>query len=76
MKNYGDLGGCYPPRPTASTDNTPSISIILQKILSLIHSLLNIRHSYNVLLKRSSQIIHTYKKNSLNRVFLLEFGLD
>ena len=23
MKNYGDRGGCYPPRPTASTDNTP-----------------------------------------------------
>ena len=22
MKNYGDLGGCYPPWPTASTDNT------------------------------------------------------
>ena len=22
MKNYGDLGGCSPPRPTASTDNT------------------------------------------------------
>ena len=22
MKNYGDLGGCYPPSPTASTDNT------------------------------------------------------
>ena len=22
MKNYGDLGGCYPPRPTPSTDNT------------------------------------------------------
>ena len=22
MKNYGDLGGYYPPRPTASTDNT------------------------------------------------------
>ena len=22
MKNYGDLGGCYLPRPTASTDNT------------------------------------------------------
>ena len=21
MKNYGDLGGFYPPRPTASTDN-------------------------------------------------------
>ena len=21
MKNYGDLGGCYPPRPRASTDN-------------------------------------------------------
>ena len=22
MKTYGDLGGYYPPRPTASTDNT------------------------------------------------------
>ena len=22
MKNYGDLGGCYPPQPTASMDNT------------------------------------------------------
>ena len=22
IKNYGDRGGCYPPRPTASTDNT------------------------------------------------------
>ena len=22
MKNYGDLGACYPPRPTASTDST------------------------------------------------------
>ena len=31
MKNYGDLGGCYPPS---------SISIILHKILSLIHYLL------------------------------------
>ena len=22
MKNYGDLEGCYPPQPTAMTDNT------------------------------------------------------
>ena len=22
MKNYGDRGGCYPPRPTALTHNT------------------------------------------------------
>ena len=22
MNNYGDLGECYPPRPTASMDNT------------------------------------------------------
>ena len=22
MKNYGDLGGCYPPRPQAEVDNT------------------------------------------------------
>ena len=38
MKNYGDLGGCYPPRPTASTDNTlRDLHIIVHKILSLIH---------------------------------------
>ena len=40
MKNYGDLGGFYPPRPTASTDNTPldhiqyhSHSLIVKYIL-------------------------------------------
>ena len=22
MKNYADLGGCYPPQPSASADNT------------------------------------------------------
>ena len=22
MKNYGELGGCYPPQDTASLDNT------------------------------------------------------
>ena len=22
MKNFADLGGCYPPRPLASVDNT------------------------------------------------------
>ena len=22
MKNFADLGGCYPPRPSASVDNT------------------------------------------------------
>ena len=37
MKNYGDLGGCYPPRPTALTDNTLLDLHILHKILSLIH---------------------------------------
>ena len=36
MKNYGDLGGCYPPRPITPS----SISIILHKILSLITNLL------------------------------------
>ena len=40
MKNYGDLGGCYPPRPTASTDNT---------LLDLHNSSLDTRpHSLNV----------------------------
>ena len=41
MKNYGDLGGCYPPRPTAPTDNTLLDLHILHKILSIIHYLLN-----------------------------------
>ena len=41
MKSYGDHGGCYPPRPTASTASS-SISIVLHKILSPIHYLLNI----------------------------------
>ena len=41
MKNYGDLGGCYPPWPTASTDNTfldlHNSSREGYEILSLIH---------------------------------------
>ena len=38
MKNYGDLGGYYPPQPKASTDNTLlDLHNILHKILSLIH---------------------------------------
>ena len=39
MENYGDLGGCYPPRPTVSTDNTlldmiqkPNSIIVLLKV--------------------------------------------
>ena len=42
MKNYGDLGGCLPPRPEASTNNTllDLHNNILHKILSLIHYLL------------------------------------
>ena len=46
MKNCGDLGGCYPPRPTSSTDNTLlNLNNNLHKILSLIHQLLNIKLS-------------------------------
>ena len=37
MENYGDLGGCYLPWPTASTDNTLLDLHIPHKILSLIH---------------------------------------
>ena len=39
MKNYGDLGGFYPPQPMALTDNTLFVlhNNILHKILSLIH---------------------------------------
>ena len=39
MKNQGDLGGCYPPQPTALKDNTllELHKLELLKILSLIH---------------------------------------
>ena len=40
MKNYGDLGACYPPRPTAATDNTLPLDLH-NKILSLNRYLLN-----------------------------------
>ena len=40
MKNYGDLGGCYPPRSTASTDNTLLDLHNSSYDLSLIHELL------------------------------------
>ena len=48
MKNYGDLGGCYPSRPWITPS---SISIILYKILSLVHQLLNIdqRPTFDIL---------------------------
>ena len=41
-KNYGDLGGCYPPRPKDSKDNTllDLDTIILHKILIIIHLLI------------------------------------
>ena len=38
MKNYGDLGGCYPPQPTVLTDNTLlDVHNSSQELLSLIH---------------------------------------
>ena len=45
MKNYGDLGGCLPPRPEASTNNTllDLHNNILHKILSLIHQPYNLK---------------------------------
>ena len=36
------LGGCYPPRPSASVDNSLLENIILHILLSLVQKLLNI----------------------------------
>ena len=36
MKNYEDLGGCYPPRPTASMDFTSDAGITLTKNAELL----------------------------------------
>ena len=36
IKNYADLGGCYPPRPSASI-TLLDLHIILHILLSLIH---------------------------------------
>ena len=46
VKNYGYLGGCYPPQPSDSTITPSSISIILLKILSLNHLSLMQINSY------------------------------
>ena len=35
MKNFADLGGCYPPRPSASMDNT---LLDLQNSSYLVHT--------------------------------------
>ena len=42
MENYGDLGGCYPPRPTASKDstlldlhNSSSVNLTVIKIIKM-----------------------------------------
>ena len=51
-KNYGDLGGCYPPRPKDSKDNTllDLDTIILHKILIIIHLLIVTTSKYISLL--------------------------
>ena len=33
MKNYGDLGRCYPPRPTASTDKGLAAKHVMSRTL-------------------------------------------
>ena len=36
MKNSADLGGCYPPRPSASVDNTSlDLQIIIAKYAAI-----------------------------------------
>ena len=55
MKNYRDLGGCYPPRPTALTDNTSPLFFI--------------RYSVGLLfphLSKLKAIGHRQNKNALN----------
>ena len=46
MKNYGDLGGCYP-------RTLSSISIILHKIFSLIHYLFSLSLSLSLSLNKA-----------------------
>ena len=60
MKNYGDLGGCYPPRPKASTNNTllDLHNNILHKILSLIHYLLIINPTISRFASRLLRLSH------------------
>ena len=53
MKNYGDLGGCYPPRPTASTDNT---------LLNLHNSSYDTKAEFNNFFYYSFKIIPSLEK--------------
>ena len=55
MKNYGDLGECYPPWPTASTDNT---------LLDLLNSSYATQpHSLMLIISQLKPIIKILKKN-------------
>ena len=53
MKNCGDLGGCYPPRPTASTDNT---------LLNLHNSSYDTKAEFNNFFYYSFKIIPSLEK--------------
>ena len=61
MKNYADLGGCYPPQPSASADNT---------LLDLHNSSYHTKAEFN-----NCFIIHSkYFQSSKNiQFFLIEF---
>ena len=50
-----NLGGCYPPRPTASTITPSSISIILHKILDQPHSLIVKLKTFLIITKTASR---------------------
>ena len=58
MKNYGDLGGCYPPRPTASTDNT-LLDLHNSSYDTQPHSLI-VKYSFSACYRRRGQILDTF----------------
>ena len=63
MKNSADLGGCYPPRPSASVDNT-LLDLQNSSYPTQPHSIIakylmdNGVHMYNV-----HQTFHVHEKN-------------
>ena len=67
MKNYGDLGGCYPPRPTASTDNT---------LLNLHNSSYDTKAEFNNFFYYSFKIIPSLEKKNILTSIDVKFTFD
>ena len=77
MKNYADLGGCYPPQPSASADNTlldlHNSSYHTQPHPIIAKYSLNLRRiivKYDVILDQSERAhLYNHRSNYIKRFY-------